>query len=66
MWLVGHLWLVIHVYDIPYSKGMTIIVCDMQSKNTKVQQVMWTKLNDMMLRHGFPKPNSKGFMVEIA
>jgi hypothetical protein len=24
---------------------------------------MWTKLNETMLKHGFPKPNLKGFMV---
>jgi hypothetical protein len=24
---------------------------------------MWTKLNEIMLKHGFPKPNFKGFMV---
>jgi hypothetical protein len=24
---------------------------------------MWTKFNEMMLKHEFPKPNFKGFMV---
>jgi hypothetical protein len=24
---------------------------------------MWTKLNEMMLKHGFPQPNFKGFMA---
>jgi len=27
---------------------------------------MWTKLNEMMLKHGFPKPNFKGFMADNA
>jgi len=27
---------------------------------------MWTKLNEMMLKHGFPKPNFKGFMADSA
>jgi hypothetical protein len=27
---------------------------------------MWTKLNEMMLRHMFPKSNFKGFMVDSA
>ncbi len=38
----------------------------MQSEDTKVQQLMWTKLNEMMLKHEFPKPNFKGFMVNNA
>jgi hypothetical protein len=27
---------------------------------------VWTKLNEMMLKHMFPKPNFKGFMAENA
>jgi hypothetical protein len=27
---------------------------------------MWIKFNEMMLKHEFPKPNLKGFMVDIA
>jgi len=27
---------------------------------------MWTKLNETMLKHKFPKPNFKGFMVNNA
>jgi len=27
---------------------------------------MWTKLNEIMLKHMFPKPNFKGFMVDNA
>ncbi len=25
---------------------------------------MWPKFNDIMQKHGFPKPNFKGFMVD--
>ncbi len=27
---------------------------------------MWTKLNEIMLKHRFPKPNFKGLMVDSA
>jgi hypothetical protein len=37
-----------HVYDSTYYKVMTIEVCDMQSKDTEAQQIMWTKFNDTM------------------
>jgi len=58
--------MVCHVYGPTYCKVMTIAVCDMQSKDTKAQQVMWTKLNDTMQKHDFQKPNFKGFMVDSA
>jgi hypothetical protein len=29
----------------------------MQFEDSKTQQLMWTKLNEMMLKHSFPKPN---------
>jgi hypothetical protein len=45
MWLFGQLWLVMCM---TYYEVMTIVVCDMQFEDTKVQQIMWTKLNDMM------------------
>jgi hypothetical protein len=32
----------------------------------EAQQVMWTKFNDTMLKHGFPKQNFKGFMADSA
>ncbi len=35
----------------------------MQFEDTKVGQFMWTKFNEMILKHGFPKPNFKGFIV---
>jgi hypothetical protein len=36
------------------------------SEDIEIQQLMWTKLNEMMLKHKFPKPNFKGFMVDSA
>ncbi len=38
----------------------------MQFEDTKAQQIIWTKLNETMLKHGFPKPNFEGFMVDSA
>ncbi len=53
-----------HVYDLGYYKVMTIANCDMQFEDTKVQQIMWTKFNETMLKQRFPKPNFKGFMAD--
>jgi hypothetical protein len=58
--------IVCHMYDATYCKVMTIAVCDMQSKDTKVQCIMWTKLNDLMRKDGVENPNFKGFMVDNA
>ncbi len=64
--VVGWTTMACHVYDSPYCEVMTIVVCDMQSKDMEAQQVMWIKFNDMMLKHEFPKPNFKGFMANNA
>jgi hypothetical protein len=64
--VVGWTTMVYHVYDPVYCKVLTIAVCDMQFEDTEAQQLMWTKLNEMMLKHGFAKPNFKGFMVDNA
>jgi hypothetical protein len=53
-----------HVYDHVYYKVMTItilwhVVWRHQSSTTHA----WTKLNEMMLKHGFAKSNFKGFMA---
>jgi len=55
-----------HVYDFVYYKVLTILVCDMQFEDTKTQRFMWTKIIEMMLKHRFPKPNFKEFMVDNA
>jgi hypothetical protein len=55
-----------HVYDPTYYKVLTIMVCDMQFEDIEVQRLMWTKLNETMLKHEFPKPNFKGFMADSA
>jgi hypothetical protein len=52
------------MYNLAYCKVMTIIICDMQFEDMKAQQVMWTKLNDTLQKHDFPKSNFKGFMVD--
>jgi hypothetical protein len=45
---------------------MTIVVCDMQLEDTKVQCIMWRELNEVMQRNGVEKPNFKGFMADSA
>jgi hypothetical protein len=45
---------------------LTIIVCDMQYVDIEAQQLMWKKLNETMMKHGFLKPNFKGFMADNA
>jgi hypothetical protein len=55
-----------HVYDSTYCRVMTIAVCDMQSKDAAAQMVLWKNLNDVMARHGIPKPKFKGFMADSA
>jgi hypothetical protein len=35
-------------------------------EDTKAQQIIYTKLNETMLKHKLPKPNFKGFMVNNA
>ncbi len=62
--VVGWTTMTCHVYDSAYCKVMTIVVCDMQFEDTEAQQIMWPKFNDIMQKHGFPKPNFKGFMVD--
>jgi hypothetical protein len=61
--VVGWTIMACHVYDLTYCKVMAIMVCDMQFEHTKAQQVMWTKLNDMVQKHNFSKLNFKGFMA---
>ncbi len=45
---------------------MTITICDMWSRDTEAQQIMWAKYNKMMAKNEFPKPNFKGFMANSA
>ncbi len=68
MWsvlLVGQLWFVMCTI-FPICKVTTTLVCDMQFEDIKAQQIMWTKLNETMLKHGFPKLNFEGFMANSA
>jgi hypothetical protein len=62
--VVGWTTMACHVYNPMYCKMLTITICDMQCKDIEAQQLMWTKLNETMLKHKFPKPNFKGFMAD--
>jgi len=53
-----------HVYDLVYCKVMTIVVCDMQSKNKEVQCILWKKLNMVVEKKRWGMPIFKGFMVD--
>jgi len=52
-----------HGYDPMYYKVFTIAICEMQFESTKIQCVMWTKINQVMLRFNFVNPNFKRFMA---
>jgi len=53
-----------HVYDSIYYKVMTIVVYDMQSKDTEVQCILWRKLNVVVEKKGLGTFIFKGFMVD--
>jgi hypothetical protein len=55
-----------HVYNSAYYRVMMIAVCDMQLEDAATQMVLWKNLNDVMARHGIPKPKFKGFMANCA
>lgn len=48
-----------HLYDSTHYNVMTIVICNMQSKDTKAQYIMCPKLNNTMVKHGHFKPNFK-------
>jgi hypothetical protein len=43
---------------------MTIVVCNMQSKDATSQSVLLKNLNDVMAKHDVPEPKFKGFMAD--
>jgi hypothetical protein len=45
---------------------MTIVVCDMQSKDIEAQCMLWKKLNQVMLKYNVDKIVFKGFMANNA
>jgi hypothetical protein len=51
-----------HIYDpVDYYKVTTIEVCDMQSKDTKAQCILWRKLNVVVEKKGSRvRPFSRG------
>jgi hypothetical protein len=56
--------MVCHLYDVVYCKVMTIVVCDMHSKDKKVQCIMWRELNKLMRQKDVKNSNFKGFMAD--
>ncbi len=52
-----------HNYDLVYYKVTTIMICDMQSKDTEVQCMLWRKLNVVVEKKRLGMPIFKGFMA---
>ena len=48
-----------HVYDSKYCRVMSIVVCDMQSKDTIAQTIFWKNLNAVVARHDISNPKFK-------
>ncbi len=46
-----------HMYDPIYHKMVMIVMCDMQSKDIEVQNVMWRKLNKVIAKKSVLNPN---------
>jgi hypothetical protein len=55
-----------HVYNLIYCKVMMIVICDMQSADTKAQCILWRKLNVVVERKRLGMPIFKGFMANGA
>ena len=45
---------------------MTIVVCDMQSKDCTAQVLFWRNLNSVVQRYGLDDIEFKGFMADNA
>ena len=43
---------------------MTIVICDIYSKDANALSVLWKNLNVVAAKHGVPKPKFKGFMAD--
>jgi hypothetical protein len=55
-----------HIYDLMYCKILTIYFCNIHSKSTEAQCVLWRKINTLMLKHDLSTTNFKGFMANGA
>ena len=55
-----------YVYDSAYCQVITITVYDTQLKDPTTQTVLWKNLNDVMAKHGIPRPKFKEFMANSA
>ncbi len=61
--VLGWITMACHVYDPNYAKVMTIIVCDMQSKDVESQVFMWRAFIKVMKAKGVRMLEFKGFMA---
>jgi hypothetical protein len=64
--LSGWITMACHVYDPNYVRVVTIVVCDMQSKDVESQGFMWRALLKVMKAKGVQMPKFKGFMANNA
>ena len=53
-----------HVYNRKYCKVVTIVCCDMQSKDGTTQTLLWENLNFVMAENGVSNVHFKGFMAD--
>ncbi len=53
-----------HVYNLVYYNVMMIVICDMQSEDTKAQCILWKKLNTIVEKKGLNTIIFKGFMAD--
>lgn len=64
--LKGWTTLACHMYDNKYSKVLTIVCCNMQSKDGAIRPYSWKNLNSVMAKNGVSDANFKGFMADSA
>jgi hypothetical protein len=50
----------------PIQNGSCMTKISSKKKRNYSSEIMWTKLNDIMQKHNFPKLNFKGFMANNA
>jgi hypothetical protein len=66
MLVQGWMTMACHIYNPFYCKVMTIMVCDIKSKDTQVQCIMWGKFNVVIEKKGLGTFIFKGFMADGA
>ncbi len=55
-----------HVYNLLYCGVMTLVACNMRTKDEKAQTLFWTKLNVLYMKHGVKEVKFVGFMANVA